>query len=977
MYLSFGGIFRRFAAVTLTCITAMSVIFDSFGAYAAEDILSASETAASAMTEDYYSFASDAAKLPTFGEYYELHRNDIRPDGIIETEGGSCISAEGSISVGEYTADGISRRNALIWSEDGGYAVYEINVAESGIYCLNIDYCPIKTGTAAIEFSIKIDGDIPYDTASRLALTRVWENEHEISKDGTGNQVCPNQVQCEMWMSRDIGDSDGLFAEPLFFFLSEGKHEITFSAQRAGFVLRSFRFYNPKELPSYREYASDVSASVSIEETPARKFRIEGEDARYKSDSTLSPAYDNTNYLVSPSDPRKIVYNTIGGESWKKAMQTVTWIIPKEKIGNDGWYKIGIKARQNQMRGLYSNRRIYIDGKVPCRETDGVKFFYDSDWNIISPETEDGDSVFVYLNADSDHTLTMEAVPGEIGALLRRLETVVADLNDCYRQILMITGPSPDKYTDYAVHEKIPGLIENFHRISDELDAVRKEIEELSDVYGSEASIIEQLTVVLDKCADKPLKIPSYLIRIKDSITSIAAWMREYRDQPLEVDFIEFASCGEKFSSCRKKLGKSLKFGLSAFIGSFFEDYTSIGGASEEAIEIWIGLGRDRAQIVRELTESRFTAEYGVPVSVKLVSNGIVEAALAGEEPDAALFLGGEFPVNLAARGLLAEVSQMDGFEDVRERFQENAMVHYSWDEGVYGIPITQSFPVMFYRTDILAELGFDHPPETWDELRDMLPAIQRNYMSVGLTLPPTNVSPATEAGHTYAMLLLQNGLSYYNKDMTSSALDETASVQAFEQWTDFYTEYGFEQTYDAFSRFRTGEYPIIINNYSFANQLEAAAPEINGLWDFCPVPGTVGADGSISHAANSSGSGAVIFESSSNKEAAWKFVKWFTSAEIQAEFGAKLEGTLGIMGRFETANIEALAQLSWSSDELERLRAQQKELAELPITTASYAITRNIMNAFREVLNEAKNPRDTLIAYNIDINEEIKRKLR
>ena len=148
-------------------------------------------------------------------------------------------------------------------------------------------------------------------------------------------------------------------------------------------------------------------------------------------------------------------------------------------------------------------------------------------------------------------------------------------------------------------------------------------------------------------------------------------------------------------------------------------------------------------------------------------------------------------------------------------------------------------------------------------------------------------------------------------------------------------------------------------------------------MWDFCPVPGTVGADGSISHAANSSGSGAVIFESSSNKEAAWKFVKWFTSAEIQAEFGARLEGTLGIMGRFETANIEALGQLSWSSDELERLRAQQKELAELPITTASYAITRNIMNAFREVLNEAKNPRDTLIAYNIDINEEIKRKLK
>ena len=80
-------------------------------------------------------------------------------------------------------------------------------------------------------------------------------------------------------------------------------------------------------------------------------------------------------------------------------------------------------------------------------------------------------------------------------------------------------------------------------------------------------------------------------------------------------------------------------------------------------------------------------------------------------------------------------------------------------------------------------------------------------------------------------------------------------------------------------------------------------------------------------------------------------------------------------MGRFDTANVEALGQLSWSKDELSRLRAQQNELAEIPVTPASYAVTRNIMNAFRETINEKKNPRDTLIWYNSDINDEITRK--
>ena len=970
-------ILRHFAAAAVGIATALSALSGPVGVLASEIVYTPSEATIAQMKADYYSFDTTSAELLSFGEYYSLYSGEERPDREIVISGGDYISADGSFSTVSRTADGITHDNALIWTQDGGRVVYEAEIPESGIYCLEMTYCPLLTGSTPIEISMEIDGETPFDTASRMTLARVWKNEGEIKTDGRGNQVHPVQIQHEAWLSRSVGDSDGLFSEPLFFYFEKGRHEIAFTAERSQFMLGSIRLYNPEKTPSYDEYAAGIEASVSVGETPAHMFRIEGEEAAYKSDRNLAPSYDNTSYLVSPSDPRKIVCNTIGGDNWKKALTSVTWTIPKERIANDGWYRIGIKARQNQMRGFYSTRRIYIDGRVLCGELDSVKFPYDKDWRMTSPETADGESVYVYLTADTDHTLTMETVTGEIGGHLRTLEEITAELNVYYRRILMITGPTPDKYTDYYVHEKIPELIEEFRRISDELEAVQDAIEELGGTNGSEAAVIGQLTVVLDKCIDKPLRIPSYLSRIKDGISSLSAWSREYRDQPLEIDFIEFASADEDFTSCRKKLGKSLKFGLSAFIGSFFEDYTAIGGSSDkEAIEIWVSLGRDQAQIVRELTDSHFTAESGIPVMVRLVSGGVVEAALAGEEPDAVLFLGGEFPVNLAARGLLADVSSMEGYEEVAARFSEKAMTHYTYGGGVCGIPISQNFPMMFFRSDILSELGYDHPPETWDELRDMLPAVQRNYMSVGLVLPPANISPATEAGHTYAMLLLQNGLSYYNSDMTSSALDETSAVQAFEQWTDFYTQYGFEQTYDAFSRFRTGEYPIVIADYSFANQLEAAASEIKGLWEFCPVPATAREDGSLSHAANSVGAGAVIFESSDKKQEAWEFVKWFTSAEIQTEFGIRSEGILGRMGRFSTANTEALAQLGWSSDELERLLAQQSELEEIPITPASYAVTRNIMNAFREVVNEGENPRDTLLRYNMDINEEIKRKL-
>ena len=967
---------RRIISTALTVVAAASSLFCT-----APVIVSAlnipSIATLTAMSNDYYTIDTDNADIPSFCDYYNLYSDKNRPDKTIEIKAENYISAENGIfKTGRASIGDVSKDNVLIWESSKGEIAYNINVEESGIYCVNIIYCALKSNRTTIELSMKIDGETPYDTASRISLNKVWVSERELYKDAKGNQVRSSQIQKEMWQSCDFGDSDGLFSEPLFFYLEKGDHEISFYSERAELAIDTIKFYNPQKLSSYAEYTSSVGFGVTKEDTPSRLFRIEGESASYKSSISLYPTYDNTNYLISPSDPTKVVYNTIGGGgSWKEPLQSVTWTISKNAIGNAGWYKIGIKARQDQMRGFRSNRRIYLDDEVICEEMNQLEFDYDKDWSVFSPKS-DGEYIYVYLDSNFDHTLTLENVAGEIGGYLISLDDVIEEVNVYYRKILMITGPNPDKYTDYYVHEKIPELLDKFEQLSDELKFLQAQIESITGNKGSEAAIIERMTVILDKCIDKPLKIPMYLSQIKENITSISAWTKEYRNQPLEIDYIEFASMDRDFTSCKKNLIKSAGFSLKSFIGSFFEDYTTLSDVTdEESLEVWVDLGREQAQIVKELTENQFMQEYGIPISINLVSGGVVEATLAGKGPDIALFLGGEFPVNLAARGLLVDCSEFSDYTEVSERFQENAMTQYTYNDGVYGIPISQSWPMMFYRTDILTEIGYNSPPKTWDELKNMLPAIQRNYMSVGLVLPETNVSPATEIGHTFAMLLLQNGGNYYNDDLSESTLNSTLSVQAFEQWTNFYTQYGFVQSYDTFSRFRTGEFPIVIADYTFANKLSYASPEIKGLWNFCQVPGTVREDGTISHAANSMGTGAVIFNKASNKENAWKFVKWFTDADIQAEYGAQIEGLLGTMGRFDTANLEALERISWSEDEFERLRAQQNSLVEIPVTPSSYAVTRGIMNAFREVVNEMENPRDTLIWYNKDINEEIERK--
>jgi hypothetical protein len=83
----------------------------------------------------------------------------------------------------------------------------------------------------------------------------------------------------------------------------------------------------------------------------------------------------------------------------------------------------------------------------------------------------------------------------------------------------------------------------------------------------------------------------------------------------------------------------------------------------------------------------------------------------------------------------------------------------------------------------------------------------------------------------------------------------------------------------------------------------------------------------------------------------------------------------LGPLGRFDTANINAIENLAWSAVELRKLTQQRDALVEIPMIPANYAATRHIKNAFRAVVNDEWLPRFAMNSYNRDINAEIERK--
>lgn len=975
--------FRRVIASALALALCASASVPAFAdSEAADDsTLGTQATADDSATGDGSSAATtgtDSIRQTSYTNYVKKYTDAARPDKTVEVLGKDYDPA--SVTDAQITVTTVDGENDVMqWANQEGSVSWTVNIPETGVYNIKMIYEALESNTNDVEFSLLIDGESPYATASRITLSKRWINESEIKQDSRQNDIRPGQISTPCWQETPLEDIDGLFNEPLEFYMEAGEHTITFESEKAEFAVKSFTFYQ-YEAPAAYTAPSDSD----LTQAQGQKITLEGETAAYKSSRTLYPTSDKSSYLTSSangSSPTKTRYNTIGSGSWSQSTQTVTWEFNVDKAG---YYKIGIRGRQDQMRGMYSNRRLYVNGEVPCLEANQIKFYYDTDWSITTPKSENGDDLYFYLQAGTN-TISLEAVPGEIGEIMGNLDELVYNINSYYRQIRQITGPDPDEYNNYMIDTAIPSIVPDFKEYAKTLRDKKAEIEKLSGSGGTEAETLEKMAIVLDKCIKKPDLIPEMMSQIKDNITSVSSFVNQYREQPLEVDMIEVATSDQDFTSCDKSFFGSLGFGFKGFIGSFFEDYNALSDEDESAMECWVMLGRDNAEALQQLISSEYNPTAKTKINLKLVQGGIVEATFAGKGPDLALFMGGDFPIQLAARGVLTDLTTFSDFDEVKTRFADDATVLYQYNGGTYGLPCDQTFPMLFYRSDILSEYGIDPATDlnTWDGLLNCLPTLQRNYLEVGLILPvmtstggTTQVSAITEPGNTFAMLLLQQGLNYYNEEQTKTTFDTQEAVNAFDTWTKFYTTYSFQQTYDAFTRFRTGDMPVVIQNYTFYNQLSVAAPEIKGCWGFQPVPGTVQEDGTINHAANSNGSGAIIFTKAADQEGAWDFIKWFTSTDAQVKYGNNIESILGTMGRYATANEEALQQLSWTTSEVNLLLDQLNSQVEIPIIPASYGVTRNVMNAFRAVVNDYDNARDTLFWYNKDINDEITRKL-
>lgn len=829
-------------------------------------------------------------------------------------------------------------------------------------YFVKIAYQVIADTLSDSECELLVNDKLQYDELSGFVLTKEYTNDGKGTKDIYGNDITPEQILSNEQTENYVFDYTGVYSQPLSVNLEAGFNKITLKYYKDEIKIIGIKLVPADSNIDYKEYKKLHADKKAYS---GEGLECQGEAAALKSDTVLYPISDKSSPKVSPVSVGKILLNTIGGNNWKTANQYIKWNV---NVKQSGLYTISIKYKQNRNVGQKVRRALYINGEIPFSQAENLIFEYSSKWQMLT--LGDTEESYLFYLEKGDNEIKLQASLGNTAESIRAVDNCVNELNAIYRKLLVVLGSEPDMSKDYKLEKNMPEVIEYMTEMADRLDSAAAIYEQLNGKRNSAVATLNSISRQLREMNEDSDKVASEFSYFKTNIGSLGTCQSTAKQQPLEIDYFVFGGKNPELPDYNGNFFENFIFGAKEFLCSFVIDYKNIGSLEPETkesktIKAWISSGRDQAQIIRSLVSEDFTPKTNCKVKLELVNAAsLLPATVAGIGPDVSIGIGSASVIDYSMRNAAYDLSKFDDFNEVAERFYDASFIPLRYMGGVYGMPMSMAFNVLYYREDILKDLGLEIP-ETWEDVVAMSSVLSVNNMSFGL--PSGN--------QTFLMMLRQNNLEVYSSDSTVCLLDNAAAIDVFQFYTNFYNNYGFPVTYSLINRFRTGETPIAVDSIAIYNSLEISAPEIKGLWKFTLVPGFYNEDGSINKTSLVSGTSTMLLANSDNIEEGWEFIKWWSSAQTQISYGIEIESRLGSSGRYTSANKDALSRSCWNKDELETITKQLESISAIEQVPGGYYLSRNLDNAFRNAVYYDKKPMDVMFDYVYKINGELTEK--
>lgn len=863
----------------------------------------------------------------------------------------------------EYPYSSLYKNGVLekegVYYERGETAKLSFNVPEDGVYYLNFDYIDDTNSILPIELSMKVNGEYPFYETRQVVFESDWVSPMDKSYDRYGNEIVSTPLKDNKWMNKYIMDSSYRNSEPLGFELKKGKNTITFEVVEGEFYFGNM--YLTSE-PKAKEFEYGTATGTEI-------HTIEAEYPSTRNSSSIR-ALSEFDVNITPYNVDKKELNTLDGTSFDEAGQRVEYTFD---VTTEGYYNLALNYRQDTKSDFPVFIDLRIDGEIlskdlPLEYNNGYEF------KTLTNENEG-----IYLETGS-HTISFTISSEPIKHVVEAVENIMSEINDLSLEITKVAGTNKDKYRDLKLDEYIPNVGDTLMGYADELDALEKSVAKYSD--KEQIGTLYSISVAssqLRSLAEEPNEIPYRVGELVTSTSSVTSFLAKLLDEINSNDIsIDRIFVYQDSSEIPSKTGifKAMYMNTDKFISSFTKQDYSTTNINPESLQVWVNRPRQYLEIMQKMIDEDFTKETGIEVDLSLMpdQNKLILANASGDAPDIATGINYAIPFELGVRGAIVDLTTFSDFSEIANRYAEGLLVPSTIEDGIYSLPETRNFYVMFYRTDILEKLGLEIP-DTMEEVKDMLPELQMRGLNF---FYPTAGMVAMKTFHGTTPLLFQHGATLYSEFAGDTTINSEEAVEGFKELTELFTIYNLPKDVPSFyQRFRSGDLPIGIADFGTYNLILNAAPEIANSWDVSLIPGVVDENGEVLRYSSGGAESTVMFQSDDEREQkAWEFMKWWSSADVQSEFGQTLQMSYGSEYIWSTANMEAFETLSIPTDDKEVILAQNDWIMEAPRILGTYMLEREMSNAYNKIVVDGDTLRITLDNAVKLINRETERKL-
>lgn len=250
-------------------------------------------------------------------------------------------------------------------------------------------------------------------------------------------------------------------------------------------------------------------------------------------------------------------------------------------------------------------------------------------------------------------------------------------------------------------------------------------------------------------------------------------------------------------------------------------------------------------------------------------------AIAAGTGPDVAMM--GNTDMATYSKALSAVPADLD-MSDLNAGLKASGKV----GKTQLGVPMYVDTRVLYYRTDIAKQAGWDHAPKSWDELKAMSSDLKKaDGVKYGFFMFPTG----TDSFQGMSPFAFSDGAQFVSKDNKAYTFDTPELKDALKYTTSLFKDGLADVNADVtpgsnMQQFVSGATPMMIEGPTAAGQIEElGGPGFADKYATAVVPAKKSSTSFVG------GCNWAVFKTSKNKQSAWKFIQWFAQPQTQVDW--------------------------------------------------------------------------------------------